>query len=180
MILLVGSSASGKTALSSSLRGKYGLLKTITYTTRTPRIGEKDGIDYHFVTKNAFHEMESKGEFVETTNYNGNSYGSSKKEIFDNKILIVDPSGLNAYKALHNSKIVSFYLEASESCRINRMKERKDSSENIRARISNDKKVFTQRVKESCDFIIQTDNRSLEAITSEVYNKYKEALATRL
>lgn len=176
MILLVGSSASGKTALSVLLREKYGLLKTVTYTTRKPRIGEKDGLDYHFVSKNLFNEMRSRNEFVETTDYNGNSYGSSKNEISDNKVLIVDPSGLKAYKMLRNPEIISFYLEASEESRINRMKERKDSPENIKARIENDKKVFSLAVEEECDFIIQTDDRSLEAIADEVYKKYQETL----
>lgn len=179
MILLVGSSASGKTALSVLLRKKYGLSKTITYTTRTPRIGEKDGVDYHFVSQALFEQMKNRNEFVETTAYNGHSYGSSKKDISDNKVLIVDPSGLEAYKALHNPKIVSFYLDASENTRINRMRERKDAIQNIEARINNDKKVFTQEVKESCDYLVETDNRSLDAIADEVYKKYQKILETR-
>ena len=179
MILLVGASASGKTALSLILRKDFDLIKTVTYTTRRPRINEINGFDYNFVTEEVFKKMDEDRDFVETTNYNGNHYGSAKKDISDNKVLIVDPRGLKAYKSLQNPSIVSFYLNASEATRVARMKERLDSNENIVSRIKNDERVFTDSVKESCDFLIETDNRPLEAIAQDIYRKYKETIETR-
>ena len=179
MILLVGASASGKTALSLILRKDFGLIKTVTYTTRKPRINEIDGVDYNFVSEEVFKAMDQDHDFVETTNYNGNHYGSAKKDISDNKVLIVDPFGLKAYKSLNNPSIVSFYLNANEATRVARMKERRDSDESIASRILNDEKVFTETVKKSCDFLIETENKSLEAIGQEVYRKYKETIETR-
>lgn len=179
MILLVGASASGKTALSLILRKDFGLAKTVTYTTRKPRINEINGVDYNFVTEEIFKTMDEDHDFVETTNYNGSHYGSVKKDISDDKVLIVDPRGLVAYKSLQDPSIVSFYLNASEATRVARMKERLDSNENIVSRIKNDERVFTESVKKSCDFQIETDNRPLEAIAQEVYRKYKEIIETR-
>jgi guanylate kinase len=51
MLILVGPSASGKTQIVKILREKYGLNKMVTYTSRTMRPGEKEGIDYFFLTK---------------------------------------------------------------------------------------------------------------------------------
>ena len=172
MILLVGASASGKTALSAFLRKEYNFTKTITYTTRKPRINEVNDVDYHFVSNKRFKDIKKNAEFVETTSYNGNLYGSAKSDVSDNKVLIVDPSGLLAYKALKNPTIVSFYLEADEETRIARMKERSDTKISIRARLENDKNVFTPAIKKECDYIVETDAKTLEEIAKEVLEKY--------
>ncbi|HBB05945.1 MAG TPA: hypothetical protein DCZ41_05155 [Firmicutes bacterium] len=176
MILLVGASASGKTALSAFLRKEYHFTKTVTYTTRKPRMNEVNGVDYHFVSNEVFKDMEKNAEFVETTFYNGNFYGSAKSDISDNKVLIVDPSGLLAYKSLKNPSIVSFYLEANEETRIARMKERSDTNVCIRARLENDKNVFTAAIKKECNYIVETDAKTLEEIAKEVLKKYKDII----
>ena len=50
MIILVGESASGKSTIEKILTEKYGYKKTISYTTRQPRDGEINGVNYHFNT----------------------------------------------------------------------------------------------------------------------------------
>ena len=54
MLILVGPSASGKTQIVQILRAKYGLNKMVTYTSRQMRPGEREGIDYFFLTKEEF------------------------------------------------------------------------------------------------------------------------------
>ena len=54
MIVLIGASASGKTEVAKTLIYKNGFSKIVTYTTRKIRPTEKDGIDYHFVSKQQF------------------------------------------------------------------------------------------------------------------------------
>ena len=74
MIVLSGASASGKTEVAKILAAKYGLIKVITTTTRPMRVGEVDGKDYFFISKEKFEELIRNDEFVEFTIYNGNYY----------------------------------------------------------------------------------------------------------
>ena len=89
MIVLSGASASGKTEVAKMLASKYGITKVITTTTRPMRVGEVDGRDYFFVTKEQFEQMIRNDEFVEFTIYNGNYYGSTKAQIGENKVVTV-------------------------------------------------------------------------------------------
>ena len=56
VIVLIGESANGKSTTEKVLNAKYHYNRTISYTTREPRMGEKDGVDYHFITKDDFIE----------------------------------------------------------------------------------------------------------------------------
>lgn len=90
MIVLTGPSASGKTSIVIKLVKNYGYSKVITTTTRSPRVGEMDGVDYHFVSVIKFLKDKKNNEFIETIFYNGNYYGTTRSEISGKKVLIVD------------------------------------------------------------------------------------------
>ena len=175
MILLAGPSASGKTEIAKILMKDFGIRKVVTHTTRSPRIGEKDGVDYHFVTREGFNHLLKDGQFVETTSFNGNLYGSSKKEVADDKVLIVDPIGLKTYLSLHDPRIVSFYFDTSEQTRKERMLSRGDSEEAIESRIQHDREAFKDVAKTT--FRIQNESGSLEELAQKVYRLYREELA---
>ena len=171
MIILYGPSACGKTEVSKYLASFYSITKVITHTTREKRIGEVNDIDYHFVTKEEFLSLKDKDFFVETACYNNNYYGSSKEEIQDNKSCILEPQGVKKYKELNNKSIVIFYLFASEETRKKRMESRLDKKENILSRLHNDRISF-KNCEYLADFIISTENRSIEEISEEIYRKY--------
>jgi len=58
MIVLVGASASGKSTLQKAMiEHSENLKKVVTYTTRPPRKGEKNGVDYHFVSEKKFQKL---------------------------------------------------------------------------------------------------------------------------
>lgn len=177
MIILVGASASGKTEVAKELKKKYAIQKVVTHTTRLKRAHEIDDIDYHFVSVEEFLKLQSENYFVETTLYNGNYYGTSKKEIADNKCLIVDPNGLHAFQALHDAHIVTFLLLASEDLRKKRMEARGDSLENIERRIENDRDSFSKENIGTIDFTIDTENLTIEEVTELVIKNYHMKLA---
>ena len=176
MIILVGASASGKTEIAKILARKFGIVKAITHTTRNMREGEKNGVDYFFVSKEDFLKLAEEKAFVETTFYNGNYYGCSKSQVHDDKAVIVDPNGLKAFLSLDDPRVISFYIEADEKTRYQRMLSRGDSKENAIMRIENDKKdFFPENVGFTHHIIINEDN-TLEEAADIIYRKYLGAL----
>lgn len=179
MILLVGPSASGKTEAAKMLAERYGIKKAVTHTTRPPRTGEQQDIDYHFVSEEEFLRLEKEEAFVETTCYNGRHYGCSKKEIGPAKAVVVDPNGLKSFLALNDPRIVTFYLEASDETRKKRMEGRGDSPELIKSRLENDLVSFAPEAVPETEYRIQTDRRPLVDIVSEIYERYLVSLKER-
>lgn len=177
MIILFGASASGKTEIAKYLAKKYGIIKAVTHTTRPIRNGEINGVDYHFVTKSQFLQMEENNELVESTFYNGNLYGCSRKEVADNKCIVVDPAGLNHFQQLGSSRIIAFYLDASESKREERMKSRGDKDEDIAKRLENDRLTFNADVKEKADIIIRVEDQTIDQLGDFIYEQYQKILA---
>ena len=82
-ILLVISSPSGagKTTLSRMVAASQKLVFSVSYTTRAPRPGERDGIDYNFVTDDEFSRMVEHHEFAEWAIVHGNRYGTAQAPI---------------------------------------------------------------------------------------------------
>ncbi|MCF0117711.1 MAG: guanylate kinase [Bacilli bacterium] len=176
MIILVGASASGKTEVAKILASKYNIKKIITHTTRNMREGEQNDVDYHFVSKDQFEELLKQDYFVEHTLYNGNYYGTSKKEVQDDKCLIVDTNGLKAFKALNDNHIVVFKLIAEEKTRFDRMIGRGDSKENAETRIINDRIKFSDEEIGKVDYTINTEALGIEGVADLVSKTYKEKI----
>ena len=174
MIVLAGASASGKTEVAKLLAKKYGITKIITTTTRSQRVGEIDGRDYFFVNEKRFNKMIDENRFVEYTRYNGFLYGSTKDQIADNKVVVIDPAGLKSYINLKNKYfIVTFFLEADEQTRKERMIFRGDDMDKINSRILHDRIAFKKENIATVDYIIDSSkNRSIENVTDEIYNLY--------
>jgi len=81
MVILSGPSGVGKdTLLDRWIEANPLVRRVVTYTTRPPREGERDGIDYHFVTERRFQELVREGAFWEHKNVHGNLYASPKKD----------------------------------------------------------------------------------------------------
>ena len=173
MIVLAGASASGKTEVAKVLASKYGIKKIVTTTTRDRRNNEVDGVDYFFVTKEKFERMILEDRFVEYTLYNGQMYGSTKDQISDDKCVVIDPAGLRSYLNLNNDSIVTFYLEADEKTRHNRMIFRGDNPDKIKSRIENDRIAFKKENIAKVDYIIDASNKhTIEEVADIIYSHY--------
>ena len=179
MIVLAGASASGKTEVAKELAKKYGITKVITTTTRDMRVGEVDGRDYFFVSKEQFERMIRDDRFVEYTFYNNNLYGSTKDQISSNKCVVIDPAGLKAYLGLNDHNIVTFFLDANEETRYKRMLLRGDKEDVAKNRIEHDRLAFSPENIADVDFHIDSENFDVEKVADMVYEKYKEILKQR-
>lgn len=132
MICILGESASGKTAVAERLIHNGKMKRIITYTTRPPRNGEHDGIDYHFVTSDVFMVMDMEGKFAETGNYNNWKFGTVADDCRDDGVCVVSPSGLRKLKKKTTVEVKSFYLYVPRRDRlIKSLETRKDIDECI-------------------------------------------------
>jgi guanylate kinase len=82
VFVITGPSGVGKGTLIRGLMERLGELElSVSATTRGPRPGEQDGVDYHFLTRAEFDRKVRDGEFVEHADYAGRSYGTLRSEL---------------------------------------------------------------------------------------------------
>lgn len=181
MIILTGPSASGKTATCLYLQAHYGIKKVVTHTTRAKRTGEINDVDYHFVDEEEFNHMIDNDEFVEHVSFNGNSYGTSKKEVSLDKCCALEINGAMTYKSFNDPKIVIFYMNLDEETCKERMIARGDSPEKVILRLENDKNAFhlSEEQKKMIDANVDTKNHDLASVSKYIYDKYIEILKER-
>lgn len=177
MIILVGESASGKSTIEKELCKNYNYQKIISYTTRPPRQGEVDGIDYHFISKEKFHELHMNNFFAEIGCYRDWWYGSAIIDCNDTKIAVLTPHGLRQMKAIDNLNITSFYISIPRRDRMIKMLQRGDEIEECYRRSLSDVGQF-DGIQDEVDFIIYNDGykKSAKTLADEimVFMKAKE------
>ncbi len=148
LIIISGCSQSGKTTLTNLLLKDNNFTRIITATSRKPRNGEFDKVDYYFLNNSDFSD---RSKFVENALVHGNYYGTLKKELEDklksnkNVIWIIDVYGvnyiLNKYKNLIKGYVSVFLLPDKLSTLMNRINIKKDP--NIKERIKSIKKELS-------------------------------------
>jgi guanylate kinase len=81
MIVVSGPSGAGKTTVLNRVLAELPDLRfSVSHTTRIPRSGEKDGVEYHFVTRREFERLHSEGAFLEWAEVHGELYGTARAE----------------------------------------------------------------------------------------------------
>jgi guanylate kinase len=94
LVVISGPSGVGKSTILKRLADDIEYVFSVSATTREPRPGEVDGVDYHFVKRSEFERMISDGEFVEHAEYGGNLYGTPIASIEaareDGKVVVLD------------------------------------------------------------------------------------------
>ncbi|KAM6920695.1 guanylate kinase [Lycodopsis pacificus] len=95
-VVFSGPSGAGKSTLLKKLMKEYDSVFgfSVSHTTRNPRAGEENGKDYHYVTREVMQAGIENGEFIESAEFSGNMYGTSKAAVQDvqakNLICILD------------------------------------------------------------------------------------------
>lgn len=140
-IIFCGPTASGKTYIRNKFKEK-GFVNEVSYTTREPREGEIDGVDYHFISKDMFMVMLANSEFYEHTYYNGSHYGTGIKEWNECEIFVMETDGLKTILQEDKKDCVFVYVDTPEETRIQRMKERGWDMDRIISRIKTDEIKF--------------------------------------
>jgi guanylate kinase len=144
LFVISAPSGSGKTTLVSKLIASFSDLRfSVSYTTRAPRGAERDGVDYHFVTRDEFQEKIRKGELLEWAEVHGNLYGTSKPETEGIRaggqdiLLDIDVQGAAQVRKAAPEAVTMFVMPPSFQILVERLRGRKqDSPEVIEARLA--------------------------------------------
>lgn len=177
LLLIISSpSGAGKTTLTKDLLGHFGELTfSVSHTTRTPRTGEIDGQDYHFVDRSEFECCVESSKFAEWAEVHGNLYGTSVDEIErcrqqkkSGLVFDIDYQGARQIKAKRPDAVSVFVLPPSIEELRRRLKGRaSDSDSTIERRYNNAKREIEHYGL--CDYVIVNDDldqakRKLRAI----------------
>ena len=152
-LVLVGKAASGKDYLKRKL-GNRGFTIGVSHTTRSPRKGEVDGEDYHFVDDYTFQQMVEQNQFVEYMAFNGCYYGQTKEDFAKADVMIMSKDGLDILPQEYRKQCVVIYLDIDRMTRIERLNERDDKNDTISRRLDADELQF----KDFNDFEIRITN----------------------
>lgn len=170
ILILSGPSGCGKSSL---LKKLYEVIDnyyfSISTTTRDPRVGEQNGVDYFFVTKEEFEADIEAGNFLEYANVHGNYYGTSLKPVYEaleeGKLVIfdIDVQGHELVREKADSITTSVFITTPSLEELeNRLKSRAtDSLEIIENRIKNAKIEIEDMDK--YDYLILNDDLEVAA-----------------
>lgn len=178
MLVLCGKSAAGKNYMLNELI-KQGMKRVITYTTRPMRKGEKDGVDYHFISEWLFDKLKNDNFFAETAEYHVASkeiwkYGSAISDYKNstNSVIILNPEGIKQIKK-KNIPICAFCLEASKNTRLYRLSQRGDDLDEVNRRLEADDRDFKD-IKKYVQYIVFTDKGiDTKCMAKEIIDVYK-------
>ena len=143
LFIVSAPSGTGKTTLVERLVNEIsGLRMSRSYTSRPARPGERDGVDYNFITRDEFDAMVRDGEFLEWADIYGNLYGTAAADTEkalasgEDLVLVIDVQGARQVRSRGLENIGIFVLPPSAQILEERLRGRsKDSEEQIRRRL---------------------------------------------
>ena len=150
LLVLSGPSGAGKSTVVSKLMERRGdVCFSVSATTRAPRPGEQDGVNYFFVTRERFEEMARTGELLEHAEYVGNCYGTPRAYVEQrleagyNVILDIEVQGARQVMEAAPEAVLVFLIPPTLAELERRLRARgTESDEVIRGRL--------ERAKEEC------------------------------
>lgn len=182
--MVSGPAGSGKGTVLSHLLKEENYRCSVSATTRAPRPGEVNGVNYHFLTREAFIARLAKDEMLEYTEYCGNYYGTPKKEAEEvlesgcNLILEIEVEGAANVKRKYPDAVTIMLLPPSGAVLEARLRGRgTETEEVIQERMAQARKEVA-RIKHYDYVVYNYDNQAAEA--AEIIRKivYVEQFST--
>lgn len=170
-IVVSGPSGVGKGTICNKIIDKLGAEYSVSYTTREPRMGEIDGVNYNFISREEFLKKIDEGDFLEYNIYNGNYYGTGKSKILDkldkgiNVILEIDVNGGRNVKKIYPDALLIYIAPPSMEELKRRLIDRGTEDMN---KINNRLKIAEDEMREIGNYDYVVINDDLERATNEV------------
>ena len=167
LVILSGVSGAGKDTIKKELiKRMEDVISLPSYTSRNPREGEEEGVQYHFITKEEFEEKIKNNEFYEYDEHHNNYYGTSRKlmneKIKSGKIIVkdIEVNGTeNLVKILKNeTNLVTIFLKVEKEELRKRLIERGDnlSEEEMELRLG--RLEYEESKIKLYDYVIKNDD----------------------
>ncbi|SFV90972.1 Guanylate kinase [hydrothermal vent metagenome] len=172
ILVLSGPSGAGKSTIINAASDEIGeYYFSISTTTRAPRVGEVDGKDYFFVTKEAFEEDIKAGNFLEYAQVHGNYYGTSLKPVREaleaGKLVIfdIDVQGHRLVRAKMNDITTSAFITPPTL---------KELEKRLRQRCTDTDEVITRRIENAKEEIRAVGEYDFTIINDTIAEAAKE------
>jgi len=182
LLIVTAPSGAGKTSLVKALLKLCPEIQiSISHTTRRPREGEKDGVDYFFVSNETFENLKDKGEFLENAECHGAKYGTAKTPVDSNLksgkdiILEIDYQGALIVKKIFKEAISIFIIPPSIQILKQRLEARgQNSSDEINGRLAAAKEEISHLEKFDYVIINEDFDKALDDFKS-IYDDSNES-----
>jgi len=177
LIVVSGPSGSGKTTVCRGLLKKIpGLQRSISYTTRPKRPGEKNGKDYFFISRNDFENRIKENRFLEYAVVFGNYYGTDKDWVLSQKtniLLSIDVQGAAQIKKNYPNSVLLFLMPPTMKALEERLKIRAtDKQDEISKRLDKAKEEIAQAPNYNYTIINDKIEETVERIKAIIGSKY--------
>ncbi len=146
LFIISAPSGAGKTTLLKRVMPHLErIVFSVSHTTRAPRPGEREGIDYHFISRTVFEEMRDRGAFLEWAEVHDKFYGTSRQEVFSrlnsgiDVVLDIDIQGAAIIRESGSVDAASIFISPPSLAELERRLRGRaqDSEETIRIRMKN-------------------------------------------
>ncbi len=180
VFVITGPSGVGKgTLIRGLLERMPGLELSVSATTRAPRPGEENGVEYHFLTPEQFEERVAAGDFVEHARYSGNRYGTLRSELERRLaagagvVLEIEVQGARQVRRAMPDAVAVFIAPPSrEALRARLVGRGTDSSEQVDERL----RTAEQELEAQPEFGHVVVNDRLEQATDELVDIVSSAM----
>jgi len=164
LIIISGPSGAGKGTLVDRLVARVpGVCVSVSATTRAPRPGEVDGVDYHFLSPADFERRITLGDFLEWAQVHGNRYGTLRSSVEAQivqgctVVLEIDPQGARQVKALMPDATLVFIVAPSLEELERRIRRRgAETDEQVRVRLAT--AMREMQLVDAYDYVVQNDD----------------------
>ena len=185
MIVISGPAGSGKGTVNAHLLDTGEFVYSVSATTRAPRPGEIDGVNYHFISREEFERRIATGDMLEYTEYCGNYYGTPKKEAEEvlesgkNLILEIEVEGARNVKEKYPDAVLVLLLPPSFKVQESRLRGRgTETEEKILERLERTRAEIVEAT--FYDYAVYNYDGADKAAADEIYAIVTaERLATR-
>ena len=182
LVILSGVSGAGKDTIKKELIQRLEEVESLpSFTSRNPRVGEEEGIQYHFITKEQFEEKIKNNEFYEYDLHHENYYGTSRKlmndKIQSGKIIVkdIEVNGTeNLVKLLkEDTKIVTIFLKVDKDELRRRLENRGDNLTEEEMQIRLGRLEYEESKIKRYDYVIKNDDfeKTVEIIMTIIENE---------